>query len=171
MNDIYPMWAAAHGVMIVTPRNWYQTPTVLKSMIDRLVCADGGNPDPTSTHGKDPARAKAIETAGWAFPRHLAGRVFSLVVHGDAVGVDNVTSGLQGWLGDMGLIEAGHQSQLGRYIGYMEFYAASHEALDKDQAVQEETANAARALVHAVKMIRRGELKQPDQDLREPRPK
>ena len=62
--------------------------------------------------------------------------MFSLVVHGDAVGVDNVTSGLQGWLGDMGLIEAGHQSQVGRYIGYMESYAASHEALDKDQSVR-----------------------------------
>jgi hypothetical protein len=36
---------------------------------------------------------------------------------------------------------------------------------------QDETANAARALVHAVKMVRRGEMKQPDQDLREPRPK
>ena len=94
--------------------------------------------------------------------------MFSLVVHGDAVGVDNVTSGLQGWLGDMGLIEAGHQCQVGRYIGYMESYAASHEALDKDQSVQDETANAARALVHAVKMVRRGEMKQPDPDLREP---
>ena len=71
----------------------------------------------------------------------------------------------------MGLIEAGHQSQLGRYIGYMEPYATSHDALDSDQAVQDETANAARALVQAVKMARRGELKQPDQTLREPRPK
>jgi multimeric flavodoxin WrbA len=171
MNDIYPMWAAAHGIMIVTPVNWYQTSTVLKSMIDRLVCADGGNPDPTSTHGKDPARAKAIEAAGWSYPRHLAGRVFSLVVHGDAAGVDNVISGLRGWLGDMGLIEAGHQAQLARYIGYMDSYATSHDALDQDRAVQDETANAARALVHAVKMARRGELQQPDQGLREPRPK
>ena len=24
MNDIYPMWVAAHGIMIVTPVNWYQ---------------------------------------------------------------------------------------------------------------------------------------------------
>jgi multimeric flavodoxin WrbA len=171
MNDIYPMWAAAHGIMIVTPVNWYQAPTVLKAMMDRLVCADGGNPDPTSTHGKDPAKAKAIENTGWTYPRHLAGRVFSLVVHGDAVGVESVTGGLQGWLGDMGLIEAGHQSQLGRYIGYMEPYATSHDALDRDHAVQEETANAARALVAAVKMLRAGEMKQPDRTLREPRPK
>src|ERR1700752_5289848 len=52
MNDIYPMWAAAHGIMIVTPVNWYMSSSVLKLMIDRLVCADGGNPDPTSPQGK-----------------------------------------------------------------------------------------------------------------------
>jgi hypothetical protein len=34
-------------------RDWYQAPSTLKLMIDRLVCADGGNPDPTSTGGKD----------------------------------------------------------------------------------------------------------------------
>ncbi len=37
MSDIYPMWVAAHGVMIVTPVNWYQAPAGLKAMIDRLV--------------------------------------------------------------------------------------------------------------------------------------
>jgi hypothetical protein len=30
----------------------------LKLMMDRLVCADDGNPDPTRTHGKDAVRAK-----------------------------------------------------------------------------------------------------------------
>ena len=80
MNDIYPMWAAAHGVMIICPVNWYQTPSVLKLMIDRLVCADGGNPDPTSTQGKKAELAKEIELKGWHYPRHLAGRVFSVVV-------------------------------------------------------------------------------------------
>jgi multimeric flavodoxin WrbA len=24
VNEIYPMWVAAHGIMIVTPVNWYQ---------------------------------------------------------------------------------------------------------------------------------------------------
>ena len=53
MNELYPRWVAAHGVMIVTPVYWYrQAPSVLKLMIDRLVCADGGNPDPTTTSGK-----------------------------------------------------------------------------------------------------------------------
>jgi len=43
--------------MIVTPVNWYQAPSGLKSMMNRLVCANGGNPDPTSTGG--PMRACA----------------------------------------------------------------------------------------------------------------
>ena len=67
MNEIYPRWVAAHGVMIITPVNWYQTTSPLKLMMDRLVCADGGNPDPTTTHGKDAAKAKAIELAGWDY--------------------------------------------------------------------------------------------------------
>jgi multimeric flavodoxin WrbA len=44
-------------VVIVTPTHWYHTSSALKLMIDRLVCADGGNPDYTSTHGKDPEKA------------------------------------------------------------------------------------------------------------------
>src|SRR5882757_5826194 len=84
MNEIYPLWVAAHGIMVVTPVNWYHAPTGLKAMIDRLVCADGGNPDPSSTHGKKAAEAKALELKGWPYPRHLAGRHFGLVVHGDS---------------------------------------------------------------------------------------
>ena len=92
MAEIYPKWVAAHGVMIVCPVNWYQAPSSLKLMIDRLVCADGGNPDPTSTDGKDPMKAKRLELAGWPYPRHLAGRVFSVVVHGDAAGTENLAA-------------------------------------------------------------------------------
>src|SRR5579872_3830702 len=107
MAEIYPMWVAAHGVMIVTPVNWYQAPSGLKAMIDRLVCADGGNPDPTTTRGKDPQRAKDLEMKGWNYPRHLAGRVFSVVVHGDAAGTETLRRILCDWLTDMHLIPAG----------------------------------------------------------------
>src|SRR5215472_2557874 len=162
MSEIYPLWAAAHGVMIVTPVNWYQAPSGLKAMIDRLVCADGGNPDPTTTGGKDPQRAKDLEMKGWNYPRHLAGRVFSVVVHGDAAGTETLRRILTDWLKDMGLISAGHAAELDRYVGYFEPYATSHEALDHDQAFQEETRNAARALVEAVKLLRRGALAVPD---------
>ncbi len=171
MNEIYPMWAAAHGIMIVCPVNWYQAPSSLKLMIDRLVCADGGNPDPTSTGGKDPQRAKQLELDGWPYPRHLAGRVFAVVVHGDAAGVGNVRQSITNWLTDMELVEAGNLSQLGAYVGYMRPYATSHDDLDRDTAFQEEVRNAARALVAAVRQLRRGELKPPDAGLRSPRQK
>jgi multimeric flavodoxin WrbA len=169
MNDIYPMWAAAHGVMIVTPVNWYQAPGGLKAMIDRLVCANGGNADPTSTSGKDPDKAKQIELKGWDYPNHLAGRALAVVVHGDAAGSENLRRILIDWGKDMGLISAGHAAELDRYVGYYEPYATSHLALDADHAFQEETRNAARTLVNAVKLMRRGKLSVPDAGIREPR--
>jgi multimeric flavodoxin WrbA len=170
MNDIYPRWVAAHGVMIVTPVHWNQVPSTLKLMMDRLVCADGGNPDPTSTHGKDPATAKTIELAGWDYPRHLAGRAFSVVVHADAEGAQNVRHALEDWLSGMDLIPAGASGTLDRYIGYYEPYATSHEALDKDTALHEEVRNAARAVVEQVRLTRAGRT-EPDDGLNDPRPK
>ena len=94
MNELYPRWVAAHGVMIITPVYWYQAPSVLKLMMDRLVCADGGNPDQTTTRGKNVEDAKALELAGWDYPRHLAGRVFAVVVHGDTVGAETLRRSL-----------------------------------------------------------------------------
>jgi multimeric flavodoxin WrbA len=155
MNDIYPRWVEAHGILIATPVQWYQAPSALKLMIDRLVCADGGNPDPTLTHGKDPAAAKRLELDGWHFPRHLAGRAFALVIHGDAAGVDNLTHALTGWLTDMRLIRA-DDGVLARYIGYYEPYATSHDALDRDDALREETRQAAQALLRTAAMVRSG---------------
>ena len=170
MNELYPRWVRAHGVMIVTPVYWYQAPSALKLMMDRLVCADGGNPDPTRTAGKDPAKAKAIELEGWPFPRHLAGRVFAVVAHGDAAGTEGLRRDLVDWLTDMRLIEAGRAS-LDRYIGYYEPYATSHVALDRDVALHEEVRQAAATLVEAVRLNRAGKLPQPGAGLDEPRPK
>ncbi|MDQ8756223.1 flavodoxin family protein [Sphingosinicella sp. LHD-64] len=90
MNEIYPLWVRAHGIMLITPVNWYATSSPMKLMIDRLVCADGGNPDPTSTQGKDARKAKQLKLDGWPYPRHLEGRLFSIVVHGDVEGAENV---------------------------------------------------------------------------------
>ena len=156
MNEIYPRWVAAHGVMIVTPVYWYQAPSVLKLMMDRLVCADGGNPDQTTTHGKTVEEAKALELQGWGYPRHLAGRLFAVVVHGDTVGAETLRRSLTDWLTDMKLRPATPQGGIDRYIGYYEPYATSHEALDEDTDVQHEVRNAARALVEAVSLSRAG---------------
>ena len=170
MNELYPRFVAAHGLMIVTPVYWYQAPSVLKLLIDRLVCADGGNEDPTTTQGKKVAAAKQLELAGWDYPRHLAGRTFSVVVHGDAAGAETLRRSLVDWLTDLGLVQAGHKAAIDRYIGYYGSYAASHEALDGDPAIQEEVRIAARALVNEVRMLREGRL-EADRDLGDPRPK
>jgi multimeric flavodoxin WrbA len=171
MAEIYERWTAAHGVLIVTPVHWYQVPSVLKLMIDRLVCADGGNPDVTSTAGKNVDKAKALEMAGWPYPKHLAGRVYGVVVHGDVAGIESVRRALSDWLDWMGLIDAGPKARLDRFIGYYEPYATSHESLDRDQAVQDEVRNVALSLVEAVGELRAGRLPAPGAELTVPRPK
>ncbi len=156
MNEIYPLWVAADAVMIVTPVNWYQVTSPIKLMMDRLVCADGGNPDPTLTDGKDASLAKKIELEGWSYPRHLEGRFFSVVVHGDVAGVENVRRSLSDWLQFMKMVPGGIGAEIDRYIGYWEPYATSHAALDQDTDIQNEVRNAARSLAEAVIQTRKG---------------
>jgi multimeric flavodoxin WrbA len=167
MNEIYPLWVAAHGVMIITPVNWYHVPSGLKAMIDRLVCADGGNPDPTTTHGKHAKEAKAIELKGWHYPRHLAGRMFSVVVHGDVIGAETLRRSLTDWLTDMKLISAGSMAELDGYIGYHEDYATSHKALDEDTAFQQDVRTAATTLARAIKLQAEGKFQLADEGLKE----
>jgi multimeric flavodoxin WrbA len=171
MNDIYPMWVRAHGIMLVTPVNWYQVTSPLKLMMDRLVCADGGNPDPTLTHGKDARKAKEEELKGWPYPRHLAGRMFAVVVHGDVEGAENVRRSIHDWLCFMHLCPPGPAAELDRYIGYWKPYATSHDELDADLAIQEEVRNAARALLEGVSAKRAGRMTNAGEDLTPPRQK
>ena len=171
MNEIYPRWVAAHGILIVTPVYWYQAPSVLKLMMDRLVCADGGNPDPTTTSLKDPAKAKALELAGWHYPRHLAGRRFAVVVHGDTVGAETLRRSLSDWLQDMQLVPAHYAATIDRYVGYYQPYATSHLELDRDKALQKEVRLVARYLAEAVRSDRAGRTKPVVINDDEPRPK
>ena len=143
----------AHGIMLITPVNWYHTSSPMKLMIDRLVCADGGNPDPSSTHGKDARK----------------GSLFSIVVHGDMEGAENVRRSLSGWFRFMGLIPAGIQAELDRYIGYWKPYATSHEVLDQDDAMQEAARYA--TLLEAVRARRSGKLVSAGENLKPPRQK
>ncbi|KQM68626.1 flavodoxin family protein [Xylophilus sp. Leaf220] len=171
MAEIYERWVSAHGIVIMAPTYWNQSPSPLKLMIDRLVCADGGNPDPSSTHGKKAQEAKDIEQKGWDFPKHVAGRAYGVVVHGDVSGIESHRRNLTDWLDWMGLVPAGHWSQIDRYIGYYAPYYDSHETLDRDTPMQDEVSNVARAVVQAVRQLRAGELRQPDHAIRPPRPK
>ena len=171
MAEIYERWTAAHAVIIATPVYWYQSPGPLKLMIDRLVCADGGNGDPTSTSGKKADKAKALEMAGWDYPQHLAGRAFGLIVHGDVAGIEGSRRSLSDWLDWMGFIDAGAQARLDRFIGYYEPYANSHDTLDADTVFQEEVRNVARAVAHTVAELRAGRLQAVQPKLTRPRPK
>ena len=171
MAEIYPRWAAAHGVFILCPVHWYQAPASLKLMMDRLVCADGGNPDPTTTHGKDPVLAKELELKGWDYPKHLAGRAFAVATHGDAAGPETLRRVLAEWLTDMGLVQAGRSAALDAWIGYYRPYATSHEDLDADPDVFVLVKNAALALAEMVAQIRSGKYRPPDENLHSPRQK
>jgi multimeric flavodoxin WrbA len=171
MNEIYPLWVEAHGIMIVAPVNWYHVPAGLKAMLDRLVCADGGNPDPSSTHGKNAREAKQLELDGWPFPRHLAGRLFSAVVHADTIGAETARRSLVDWASDLHMIPAGAPAELDAYVGYYEPYATSHEALDRDGDFQAEVRGAATTLCEAIEAQRAGRLVTAGQELKEPRPK
>jgi multimeric flavodoxin WrbA len=171
MNEIYPMWVRAHGIMIISPVNWYAPTSPIKLMMDRMVCADGGNPDPTSTHGKQVPEAKALELAGWNYPRHLKGRLFSVVVHGDVEGAEGVRRSLSDWLSFMQLEAAGNKAELDRYIGYWEPYATSHDALDRNIEIQGEVRQAAATLVDALKAQQDGKWTSAGSSLTPPRQK
>ena len=117
-RDLRALRGGARHDPSCTPVHWYQVPSVLKLLMDRLVCADGGNPDPTSTHGKDPARRRRSSSPAGVIPKHLAGAFYGLVVHGDVAGAEGVRRSLSDWLDWMGLIDAGAAARLDRFIGF-----------------------------------------------------
>jgi hypothetical protein len=99
----------------------------------------------------DPAQAKELELCGWPYPRHLQGRAYSVVVHGDAAGAQTLRRSLSDWLADLQL-------------------ATSHDALDEDTAIHEEVRNAARAVIGKVRELRGGK-RFDEGELADPRPK
>jgi len=170
MAGIYERCVAAHAVILVTPVNWYHTSSSMKLMIDRLVCADGGNPDPTSTKGRTPPRAKELEMKGWPYPKHLEGRVYGVAVHGDVAGYEETRRALSDWLDWIGMIDAGPMSRLDRAIGYYEPYATSHRRSTAMSGAGRGAQCRAR-VANAVREMRAGKLSQPDRGLKRPRPK
>jgi multimeric flavodoxin WrbA len=170
MAELYPRFVAAHAILIVTPVNWYQAPAGLKAMMDRLVCADGGNPDPTTTGGKDPKKAKRLELAGWSYPRHLRGRTFGVIVHGDTAGSETLRRIMTDWANDMQLLPV-EGAALDRMVGYFEPYATSHAALDRDEALRQEIDNVASALHRRTLEVRARKATRADDGLDDPRPK
>jgi hypothetical protein len=75
------------------------------------------------------------------------------------------------WLTDLELVQAGPSAAIGKYLGYYEPYATSHDDLDRDVALQVEVRNVALSLVETVRPIRTGKYRRPDAELEEPRKK
>ena len=73
-------------------------------------------------------------------------------------GIEGTRRALSDWLDWMGLIDAGDQARLDRFIGYYEPYATSHDSLDRDSDIQEETRTVARAVAHVTAALRKGAL-------------
>ena len=71
----------------------------------------------------------------------------------------------------MSLVSVGRAGETDGYVGYMEPYATSHQALDDDSAFRKEVENTARALGQAVQLARAGKLEEPGRGLTDPFPK
>lgn len=90
--DLYARLDLADAWAFIAPVNWYGPTSNLKLMFDRLVCANGGNPDERLIDHKDPEKAMALEHAPeWkALSRnHLEGRTAAFFTYEDA-GADEI---------------------------------------------------------------------------------
>ena len=116
-------------------------------------------------------KPRSLNSRAGPYPRDLAGRYFGIVVHSDSIGAETFRRSLLDWLTDMCLISAGRAAEVDGYVGYMEPYARSHQALDQDEVFQQEVINVARALSNAIRLHRAGKLEDPGQGLVGPNPK
>ena len=157
--------------MIVTPVYWDQAPSGLKLMMDRLVCADGGNPDPTTTSGKDPEKAKAIELAGWDYPKHLAGRAYGVAVHGDASGVERLRQTLCDWLGVARLCRRRTASAARPLYRLLQALRDESRGAGQGRGRVRGSAQRRALAARAVALIREGRIADPGEGLSSPRQK
>ncbi len=84
--DLYSRLARSDAWAIIGPINWYAPSTNLKTMFDRLVCMNGGNPRPDLIDKKDTLKAQALERSTlWheLSKNHLAGRTAAFFCYGD----------------------------------------------------------------------------------------
>jgi hypothetical protein len=94
--DLYARLDLADAWAIIGPVNWYGPTSNLKSMFDRLVCMNGGNPKEQLIGHKDPARALALERSPeWKTlsQNHLEGRSAGFFCYGDGGGDEVSDSG------------------------------------------------------------------------------
>lgn len=161
MNEIYEQFVAAHGIVMGTPVKWYKPDSVMCLLMDRLVCADGGNPDPYTINWKDREKSRALELSGdYKFVKHLAGRAIGFVVHGDIAGESMVLSSLKLTFEWMGLEVAGpFANGEFRIVPEDGSYANNQEALDPDknpkiECIDKEIDTVVESVVKKAEMLR-----------------
>ena len=115
--------------------------------------------------------AKQLELNVWSYTKHLSGRAFTVVTHGDAAGPENLRRILTDWLTDMDLVPAGPSALIDTWIGWYKPYATSHDDLDEDTELFQEIENASLALVNTVTQIRTGKYRSSSEGLHDPREK
>jgi multimeric flavodoxin WrbA len=84
--DLYGRLARCDAFAVIGPVYWYGPSTNLKTMFDRLVCANGGNPRPDLIDKKDTLKAQALERSdlwGQLSRNHLSGRTAAFFCYGD----------------------------------------------------------------------------------------
>ena len=94
--DLYARLDLADAWAIIGPVNWYGPTSNLKSMFDRLVCMNGGNPREDLIGHKDPALAIELERSKeWKelSQNHLEGRSAAFFCYGDRGGDELTASG------------------------------------------------------------------------------
>ena len=87
--DLYARLDLADAWAFMGPVNWYGPPSNLKLLFDRLVCANGGNPDETLIDHKNPEKAMRLERSPeWEelSVNHLEGRTAGFFCYGDGGG-------------------------------------------------------------------------------------
>ena len=94
--DLYARLDLADAWAIIGPVNWYGPTSNLKSMFDRLVCMNGGNPREDLIGHKDPTLAIKLERSKkWKqlSQNHLEGRSAAFFCYGDRGGDELTASG------------------------------------------------------------------------------
>lgn len=87
--DMYSRLDLADAWAIIGPLNWYGPSSNFKLLFDRLVCANGGNPDEALIDHKNPEKAMALEhSPEWEAlsVNHLEGRSAAFFCYGDGGG-------------------------------------------------------------------------------------
>ena len=119
--------------------------------------------------GKDPCWPRRSSSPAGTYPKHLAGRAFSVVVHGDAAGAETLRRPLR-LAEDMHLVQAVRRDDrpLRRLLRAVR---QQSPGAGRRQGRAAGGAEAARILVAAIREYRSGRLPDPERANREPRPK